>query len=368
MKWEMISPNSGDMVRVKSGRIYHYGVFVSDSEVIQFGLAPIARQGLKDSDIEVCASDVDTFLQGGFLEVAVFDKTGTVTTGELSVSEIWAEEGESKASILRLAASLEQLSNHPMAKAVLKKAEGLPLFTPTRFEEHQGRGLSGEIGGTVYYLGNSRFMKEQGIAIPKEYENLQVLLATHKLLGGILLSDTVREDMADAIASLKDMGIEKTVMLSGDKSAHVEKIAKAVGIDTYEGELLPSDKYARLEALLCEGKGVIFVGDGINDVPSLARADVGIAMGGIGSDAAIEVADIVLADDAPAKLPKAMRIARRTVSIARANVVFALGVKFTVMALSLTNLLGGIMWLAVFADVGVSVIAILNAMRCLKVK
>ena len=211
-------------------------------------------------------------------------------------------------------------------------------------------------------------MKEQGIAIPKEYENLQVLLATNKLLGGILLADTVREGMAEAIASLKDMGIEKTVMLSGDKSAHVEKIAKAVGIDTYEGELLPSDKYARLEALLCEGKGVIFVGDGINDVPSLARADVGIAMGGIGSDAAIEVADIVLADDAPAKLPKAMRIARRTVSIARANVVFALGVKFTVMALSLTNLLGGIMWLAVFADVGVSVIAILNAMRCLKVK
>lgn len=301
-------------------------------------------------------------------KVAVFDKTGTVTTGELSVSEIWAEEGESKASILRVAASLEQLSNHPMAKAVLKKAEGLPLFTPTRFEEHQGRGLSGEIGGTVYYLGNSRFMKEQGIAIPKEYENLQVLLATHKLLGGILLADTVREGMAEAIASLKDMGIEKTVMLSGDKSAHVEKIAKAVCIDTYEGELLPSDKYARLEALLCEGKGVIFVGDGINDVPSLARADVGIAMGGIGSDAAIEVADIVLADDAPAKLPKAMRIARRTVSIARANVVFALGVKFTVMALSLTNLLGGIMWLAVFADVGVSVIAILNAMRCLKVK
>lgn len=302
-------------------------------------------------------------------KTAVFDKTGTLTSGQLSVANIITEDDTDANEILTLAASLEQLSAHPMAKGVLKKAEGMPLFTPTDYVEVHGKGVMGKIEENEIVVGNRLFLEEKGIALPESYDNLQILVAKNgQLLGGILMEDMPRADAKEAIVKMKGLGIRKTVMLSGDKSTYVKKIAKELGIDSYEGELLPIDKYARLEALLEQGENVLFVGDGINDVPSLARADVGIAMGGIGSDAAIEAADIVLANDAPSQIPRAIGIARRTVSIAKANVIFALTVKFGVMLLSLTGLVPGIMWLAVFADVGVSVIAILNAMRCLHIK
>lgn len=302
-------------------------------------------------------------------KIAVFDKTGTATEGVLAVKEVTVEPGQNEMEILRLAASLEQFSNHPVGKAVTKKAEGITLLGVTNFSEHQGQGLEGRIEGQKVLVGNSRFLEQSGVVVPPLYSQMQVLVArSSTLLGGMFLSDTPREGFAQTIAEMKALGIEKTVMLSGDKKAHTQAIAQSLGIDVWAGELLPQDKYAYLETLMQESKDVLFVGDGINDVPSLARADVGIAMGGIGSDSAIEVADVVLADDNPAGIVRAIKIARRTVSIAQSNIIFALAVKFAVMALSLFDIFSGIMWLAVFADVGVSVIAILNAMRCLKVK
>ena len=302
-------------------------------------------------------------------KIAVFDKTGTATEGVLSVKEICTEPRVSQEEILQIAASLEQFSVHPIAKAVTKKAQGMPLFEISGLKEHSGQGLEAKLLGQRVLVGNSHLLKENNIPYPAAYEEMQVLVVKgESFLGGIALKDTPREGMADAIEKMKGLGITKTVMLSGDKAGQTEEIASSLGIDLWAGELLPDDKYRHLEELISEGKGVLFIGDGINDVPSLARADVGIAMGGVGSDSAIEVADVVLADDSPAALPRAISIARRTVSIARANVVFALTVKFAVMLISLLGVLEGIMWLAVFADVGVSVIAILNAMRCLNVK
>ena len=304
-------------------------------------------------------------------KVAVFDKTGTITTGTLQVREICPVPPASEDTLLSIAASAENLSSHPLAKAILTFAQtqNTPLFEVQQFSEKAGKGLLAQKDGKPIAVGNSYLMAELGIGVPAHLASAQVLVAEDGiLLGGIFLADTARPGIGDAISQMKGLGIEKTMMLSGDRAAIVSAMAQSVGIDECVGDLLPADKYERLEMLMASKKGVIYVGDGINDAPSLARADVGIAMGGIGSDAAIEAADVVLTDDMPDKLPRAIKIARRTVKIARQNIVFALSVKFAVMILSLWGGVSGVMWLAVFADVGVSVLAILNAMRCLSAK
>ena len=302
-------------------------------------------------------------------EIVVFDKTGTLTRGVFNVTAIHPDHCD-QGQLLELAALAECWSDHPISHS-LKEAYGREMDSSrvSNVEEVAGRGVKAVVDGHTICAGNDKLMEDIGVSWhPCHRVGTTVHVASDGVyLGHIVISDEVKPDAKEAVAALKAAGVRKTVMLTGDAQAVGEDVAKQLGLDEVHTQLLPADKVERVEKLLKEvsPKGALaFVGDGINDAPVLSRADIGIAMGGLGSDAAIEAADIVLMDDKPSKIAHAIRIARRTLSIVRQNIVFALAVKLLVLVLSAVGLVS--MWAAVFADVGVSVIAILNAMRALK--
>lgn len=304
-------------------------------------------------------------------EVVVFDKTGTLTKGSFAVSQINAVSMK-EAQLLELAAYAEDYSNHPISLSI-KKAYGKKIDHSriSDVQEIAGHGVRAVIDGKTILAGNAKLMDREGIAyIPSNAIGTVIYLACNgKYAGYIVIEDEIKADAPSAIKALKEVGVRKTVMLTGDADAVGKKVAQKLGLDQAYTELLPADKVDRVEMMLrqtTEKGKLVFVGDGINDAPVLARADVGIAMGGLGSDAAIEAADVVLMTDEPSKISAVVQIARKTIRIANENIVFALGVKILVLILGATGYAN--MWAAVFADVGVSVIAILNAIRAMRVK
>lgn len=312
------------------------------------------------------ASYIDALAE---LDTVVFDKTGTLTHGEFCVEAIHPDK-ISPEELLHLAAHVERYSTHPIAvslkQAFGNEADGCKV---ENVEEIAGHGVRAIVNGHTVCVGNERMMDSVGA----EWHKCHVVGTTvhvsidGEYAGHIVVADRIKEDAADAIAGLHAMGISNTVMLTGDRKEVGEDVARRVGIDDCHTQLLPADKLGILEQLLDNKKNnttLAFVGDGINDAPALARADVGVAMGALGSDAAIEAADVVLMDDKPSKMVTAIRIARRTLGIARQNVWFAIGVKVLVLLLAAVGL--ATMWMAVFADVGVMVLAVLNAMRTLR--
>ena len=304
------------------------------------------------------------------LGTVVFDKTGTLTKGVFAVEAVHPDHFDAN-EILHLAAHVEHYSSHPIG-AALRDAfpnEATDGCHVTDVEEIAGRGVKARIGGRLVAVGNSKMTEDIGA----EWHNCHrtgtiVHVAVDGVYAGhVVINDVVKEDSAEAISKLRGLGISRTVMLTGDRKEVGAKVAEELGIDECHAELLPADKVDCMERLIAdkpEGKTLAFVGDGINDAPVLKRADVGIAMGGLGSDAAIEAADVVLMDDHPSKIATAVEIARRTIAIAKQNVWFAIGVKVVILLLATVGL--GTMWMAVFADVGVTVLAVLNAMRALK--
>lgn len=312
----------------------------------------------------------------GSLDTAVFDKTGTLTTGKFEVTDVSPVQG-SREELLELAALGEHNSNHPIAQSV-KQAYGKEADTGRigRVEEISGHGIHAQvqINGEwkEIYIGNQKLMDRQGVTVstPAAVLGTTLYLAEGTTyLGSIVISDSVRPDVPAMLAGLKKQGVSRLVMLTGDKEEVGKKVAESIGITHVFGNLLPGDKVAKVEQLLAEkpeGKTLAFVGDGINDAPVLARADVGIAMGGIGSDAAVEAADVVIMDDEPSKIVDAICIARKTVRIVKQNIIFAIAVKIAVLILVAFGC--ATMWAAVFGDVGVSVLAILNAIRALSYK
>lgn len=304
-------------------------------------------------------------------ELVVFDKTGTLTKGTFRVTGIFPQS-VTKEELLELAAHAESFSSHPISSS-LQRAYGKPLDTArvTDVEELSGHGLAAVVDGRRITIGNARMMEKRGFDVTDAQTAGTVVHVAddETYLGCIVISDELKEDSADAVSKLKAVGVRKTVMLTGDTKAVGQQTAQALGIDEVDAELLPADKVERLEALLKQktpGRQLVFVGDGINDAPVLTRADIGIAMGGLGSDAAIEAADIVIMDDRPSKIAEAVQISRNTLRIVKQNIVFALGVKALVLGLGAFGV--ATMWEAVFADVGVCVIAILNATRALQTK
>lgn len=301
----------------------------------------------------------------------VFDKTGTLTRGEFAVEAVHPDDFNGK-ELLHLAAHVEHFSTHPIGEA-LRAAfpeESHDGCTVTDVEEIAGHGIKANVGGRIVYVGNQKMMKRIGV----EWKNCHCIgtiihvAVDGKYVGHIVINDRIKEDSLQAISSLKSLGVGKTVMLTGDRKEVAADVAGKLGVDVWHAELLPADKVKYVEQLLAEnpaGKSLAFVGDGINDAPVLKRADIGIAMGALGSDAAIEAADIVLMDDKPSKIALAIRIARRTIRIARENVWFAIGIKVAILLLASIGL--STMWMAVFADVGVTVLAVFNAMRALRV-
>ncbi len=306
-------------------------------------------------------------------EVVVFDKTGTLTKGNFVLSEQAPAEGVAAQELLEYAALAESYSTHPIAQSI-RAAYGkeLDLSRVQDVKEISGKGVLAQIDGAQIAAGNAKLMEEQCQSgyIPAETVGSVVYLAKEgRYLGHLTIRDELKEDAAQAIADLKAAGVKQTVMLTGDAKAVAEDVAGKLGMDAVYAELLPLDKVQKVEQLLEQksGKGkLVFVGDGINDAPVLTRADIGIAMGALGSDAAIEAADIVLMTDAPSKISQAIRISRRTHRIVMQNIIFALGVKGIALVLGAFGLIH--MLAAVFADVGVSVIAIINAMRAMKIK
>ena len=304
------------------------------------------------------------------LDTVVFDKTGTLTEGTFEVVEMTPAENVSSEELLSVAALAEHYSNHPIARSIQAACTSQPdLIRLNGAEERPGRGIQAEVDHKTVLAGNLLLMQEEGIrAEPAEGVGTAVYVSfDHKYLGSILIADKVKPDAREAIAGLKSAGVSKTVMLTGDRQDVAEGIANELGIDEVHSQLLPADKVERLEILLsaeADNKKLAFVGDGINDAPVLTRADVGIAMGALGSDAAIEAADVVLMDDKPSKIPLAVSIAKKTVTIAWENIIFALAVKAIFLCMGALGT--ATMWEAVFADVGVAVIAILNAMRAMK--
>ena len=300
-------------------------------------------------------------------DTVVFDKTGTLTKGTFAVSAVHPEAGFEADQVLEYAALAEQYSTHPIAVSLREACKsGMDRSRVANVEEIAGHGIMAEVDGKRIGVGNSRLMERQSVNwLPCELPGTIVHVTIDGFYAGhIVIADQPKPDAKEAIARLKAMGVKKTVMLTGDTKEVAHTVADALGLDEYHAELLPADKVARVEELLKQETGKLaFVGDGINDAPVLTRADIGIAMGGLGSDAAIEAADIVLMDDQPTKIAAAIRIARKTVRIVRENIVFALTVKTIVLVMGALG--RAPMWLAVFADVGVAFLAILNAMRCL---
>ena len=301
----------------------------------------------------------------------VFDKTGTLTKGEFKVTEILPKQC-SREELLELAAHGEGYSNHPIAASIREAYGKAPdLSRVTDAAEKAGHGILVKVDGKDVLLGNEKLMQAEQISYePCESAGTVVYVAQDGVFAGsIVIADTVKDGAKEALAAMKRVGVKKTVMLTGDRLAAADHVAAELGIDEVHAELLPGDKVSRVEALLGaqQGKGKLaFVGDGINDAPVLTRADIGFAMGSMGSDAAIEAADIVLMDDDVRKIAAVVRIARRTLAIVKQNIVFALGVKILILILSTFHIVG--MWGGVFADVGVAVLAILNSMRALKTK
>lgn len=306
------------------------------------------------------------------LSTVVFDKTGTLTHGQFEVEAIHPENYDAQ-ELLHMAAHVEHFTTHPIG-AALREAfpnEATDGCKITEVEEIAGQGIRAKVGNHTVCVGNTKMMDSIGA---KWHNCHKVGTIIHIAIDGIyaghiIINDKIKEDSKEAISQLKALGVGKTVMLTGDRKEVGEHVAQQLHIDEYHTELLPTDKVSHMERLINEkpaGSTLAFVGDGINDAPVLKRADVGIAMGAFGSDAAIEAADVVLMDDKPSKVATAISIARRTISIAHQNVWFAIGVKVAILLLATVGL--GTMWMAVFADVGVTVLAVLNAMRALKVK
>ncbi len=297
-------------------------------------------------------------------ETIVFDKTGTLTKGCFMISKINAV-GIEESELLKISASLEQFSNHPISKAIKNSYKG-ELYKAEGVTEIAGRGVCAKISGDTFFVGNKRLMDENGVkADDKKLNDTVIYVAKgNELLGSITVSDKIKDTAKNVILRLKKSGIKKIVMLTGDKRERGEKIAAELKIDEVYAELLPQDKVLKLEEIKAKSKGkVAFVGDGVNDAPVLSLSDVAISMGALGQDAAIEASDIVLTDDNLAKIPVAITISRKTLSIARQNIVLAIGVKLLVLFLSVFGITS--LWFAVFADVGVAILAVLNAMRIL---
>lgn len=304
-------------------------------------------------------------------KTVVFDKTGTLTKGNFAVTSINTRSG-SEEDLLELAAKAEYFSNHPISNSI-KKAYGKAISEEDikDVNEFPGYGVMARINDQMILAGNDRLMKEHNVNYEpsKEIGTIVYVAKDGEFIGSIVIADEIKSDAQKAITELKKAGVHKTVMLTGDAKQVGEKVASKLGIDTVYTNLLPADKVERLEALLSSKNSketLAYVGDGINDAPVLARADIGIAMGGLGSDAAIEAADIVIMEDEPSKIATAIAISRKTLRIVKQNIVFALGVKILVLIMAAFGMSN--MWEAVFADVGVSVIAILNAIRVLKYK
>lgn len=327
------------------------------------GLGGASRKGI----LVKGSSYMDTLAKIG---TVVFDKTGTLTHGEFAVTAVHPDDF-SERELLHLAAHVEHFSTHPIGEALRaafpnEATDGCRL---TDVEEIAGHGIKACVEGREVCVGNTKMMDRVGA---RWHDCHHVGTIIHvavdgKYAGHIVINDKVKEDSASAISELKQLGVERAVMLSGDREAVAKSVAGQVGIDEFHAELLPADKVEYVRRMIdqeAQGKSLAFVGDGINDAPVLKLADVGIAMGGLGSDAAIEAADVVLMDDKPTKVATAIRIARRTIGIAHQNVWFAIGVKVAVLALATVGL--GTMWMAVFADVGVTVLAVFNAMRALR--
>ena len=323
------------------------------------GIGGASRQGIlvKGSDRLEQLAKVDT---------VVFDKTGTLTLGVFDVSRV---EGEDPDRVLSIAARCESFSNHPIAQSLRAACPQCSEDGVGEFEEMAGYGISACVDGVRYYVGNEALMHRQGVApLPTDGVGTRIFVSDgSECLGVITVSDRVKDNAADAVKALRAEGVVQTVMLTGDGEAVANAVAAQVGLDRVCAGLLPADKVDAMKEILSQKKGcVAYVGDGMNDAPVLAASDVGIAMGGIGSDAAIEAADVVLMYDNPEDLPRALRLARKIHRIALQNIVFSIGVKVLVLILSALGFAN--MWHAVFADVGVSVIAILNAMRTLSKK
>ena len=305
-------------------------------------------------------------------EYVVFDKTGTLTKGVFEVTGIYPSNGFDKDSLIRLAAFAESASSHPISVSLKKTyAKEINLDEVSDIEEIAGHGVSALVDGKRVFAGNIKLMKKENIAVDNEHDEGTVVYVScdGRYAGCIVISDVVKENSKKAISSLKKSGIKKTVMLTGDSAKTASRVAENLGLDEYHAELLPADKVDRVEKLLSEKspkKKLAFVGDGINDAPVLSRADIGIAMGALGSDAAIEAADIVLMDDDPSKIALARKISVHTLKIVKENIWFALLVKAVCLVLGALGIAG--MWFAIFADVGVMVIAVLNAIRALKLK
>lgn len=327
------------------------------------GLGGASREGIliKGSSYMDVLAKVNT---------VVFDKTGTLTHGEFAVEAVHPEDFNEK-ELLHLAAHVEHFSTHPIGEALRsafpdEKNDGCKV---TEVEEIAGEGIKANVARRAVYVGNTKMMNRIGI----KWKNCSCVgTIIHVAIDGeyaghIVINDRIKDESFQTIPSLKKLGVEKTVMLTGDRKEVAANVAEKLGIDRWYAELLPADKVKYIEQLLAEnrtGKALAFVGDGINDAPVLKRADIGIAMGALGSDAAIEAADIVLMDDNPFKIASAISISRRTIRIARENVGFAIGIKVAILLLASAGL--GTMWMAVFADVGVTVLAVFNAMRALK--
>ena len=326
-----------------------------------------------------CASKNGILVKGtNYLEalasagIVVFDKTGTLTRGVFQVTGLYPAEGFTREKLLEQAALAESASGHPISQS-LKEAYGKEP-EPNRvehMEEVAGYGVKAVVDGAPVLAGNLRLMQAEGIPVAQRYDQgTTVYVAVNgQYAGCITISDVVKPTAKEALAALKKSGVRRTVMLTGDAQAAARQAADRLGMDEVRSELLPADKVAEVERLLEQkkpGEKLVFVGDGINDAPVLSRADIGVAMGALGSDAAIEAADVVLMDDDPAKLALAMSIARRTLKIVRQNIFFALAIKLVCLILGAAGIAN--MWVAIFADVGVMVLAVLNATRALKNK
>ena len=329
------------------------------------GLGGASRKGILIKG----SSYMDTLARIG---TVMFDKTGTLTKGEFAVEAVHPEDFNEN-ELLHLAAHVEHFSTHPIGEA-LRAAfpnEATDGCSVTDVEEIAGHGIQAKVGNRIVCVGNAKMMDSLGVAW-RDCHCVGTIIhvaVDGKYVGHIVINDCLKEDSADAVSSLKKLGVEKVVMLTGDRKEVAADVAGKLGMDNYYAELLPAGKVEHVERLLAsrsEGSTLAFVGDGINDAPVLKRADVGIAMGGLGSDAAIEAADVVLMDDKPSKIVTAVNIARRTIRIARENVWFAIGIKIAILLLATVGF--STMWMAVFADVGVTVLAVLNAMRALQVK
>ena len=318
---------------------------------------------IKGSNYLEALADVDT---------VVFDKTGTLTNGTFSVVAVHPEDGYTEQSLLEVAALAESFSDHPIAQSVRAAFQG--QLDPKRVcdsTNEAGHGVTANIDGKHVVVGNAKMLAASGVVTPdcEVVGTILHVLVDDVYAGHIVIADTVKADAEQTIRDLHAAGVKRTVMLTGDREEVAAAVANQLGVDEFHAQLLPGDKVERVEALLAteSGKGKLaFVGDGINDAPVLTRADVGIAMGAMGSDAAIEAADVVLMDDKPSNISRAIRVARKTMTIVWQNIIFALGIKLLILVLAALGIAN--MWLAVFGDVGVAIIAILNAMRAMGVK